>query len=461
MRISLEWLAEYLPGSLDPQQAADALTNGGLPVETIESRGDDMVLDVEVTSNRADCLSYVGIARELSALLNRPVRLVESTPAESSAAAKDSVSVAIEATDLCPHYVARVIHNVNIADSPGWLTRRLEMMGSDKKPVRGINNVVDVTNYVMYETGQPLHAFDLDRLDGGRIIVRRAKPGEKLVTIDGKERLLTPEMLVIADASKPVALAGVMGGRDTEVTAGTKNILLESARFDPLSIRRTARALAMGSDSSYRFERGIEPALPERASLRAAALFLQTAGGELLRGSVDAGRMIAQPRSLSLRLDQLKRLLGVEFPIDRVMDALTRVRLSPVLRGRQIDVSIPSDRLDLNIEVDLIEEVARVIGYDHVPVREEISIRLTPPDPAAQPLAAVFSALSAGGYFEAVTFSFVSDLLAGDFAPKTGAHPTDPLPRRLQRTQGGRFFASEPAAGAARSRAAQSGQRPG
>jgi phenylalanyl-tRNA synthetase beta chain len=429
MRISLEWLAEYLPGALDAQKAADALTNGGLPVETIEARGDDVVLDVEVTSNRADCLSYLGVARELSALLDRPVRWAESKPVESSEPAGASASVMIEAAELCPHYVARLIRNVRIADSPSWLARRLEMMGSENKPVRAINNIVDLTNYVMYELGQPLHAFDLDRLNGGRIIVRRARLGEKLVTLDGKERLLTPEMLVIADASRPVALAGVMGGRETEVTSATKNILLESARFDPLCIRRTARALSMGSDSSYRFERGIDPTLPSRASLRAADLILQTAGGHLLRGSIDAGKVIDRPRSISLRIDQLKRLLGVEFPTDRVLDALKRLRLSPVLRGREIDVTVPSDRLDLHIETDLIEEVVRVIGYEHVPVREEISIRLAPPDSAAHPLAAVHSALSAGGYFEAVTFSFVSDLLAADFVPKTGVHPTDPLPR--------------------------------
>jgi phenylalanyl-tRNA synthetase beta chain len=429
MRISLEWLAEYLPGPLDAQILADALTNGGLPVETIEKRGEDTVLDVEVTSNRADCLSYIGVARELSALLNRPIRLPESKPAESPVAADSLASVTIEATDLCPHYVARVFRNLTIADSPAWLTRRLEMMGSEKKPVRGINNVVDVTNYVLYETGQPLHAFDLDRLDGKKIIVRRARAGEKLVTLDGRERTLSPEMLVIADATKPIALAGVMGGRDSEVTQQTKNILLESARFDPLSVRRTARALAMASDSSYRFERGIEPSLPVRAALRAAELILQTARGELLRGSIDAGAAINPPRKFILRLDQLKRLLGVEFPADRAVDALRRLRLSPVQNGREIAVTVPSDRLDLNIEADLIEEVARVIGYEQVPVREEISIRLAPPDPTAHPLAAIFASLSAGGYFEAVTFSFVSDLLATDFTPTSGAHPTDPLPR--------------------------------
>jgi len=429
MRISLEWLAEYLPGSLDPQQAADALTNGGLPVETIEPRGNDVVLDVEVTSNRADCLSYVGIARELSALLDRPARSIESKPVESAQPANASASVEIESPELCEHYVARVIRNVQIANSPAWLARRLEMMGSESKPIRAINNVVDVTNYVMYELGQPLHAFDMDRLEGGRIIVRRARAGEKLVTLDGKERPLTPQMLVIADMNKPVALAGVMGGRETEVTAATKNILLESARFDPLSIRRTARALGMGSDSSYRFERGIDPMLPPRASLRAAELILQTARGQLLRGSIDAGKVTDRPGTLSLRIGQLRRVLGVEFPTERVMNVLARLRLSPILSGRRIDVTVPSDRLDLNIEVDLIEEVVRVIGYEHVPVREEISIRLAPPDPAAHPLAAIHLALAAGGYFEAVTFSFVSDSLAADFVPRTGVHPTDPLPR--------------------------------
>ena len=427
MRISLQWLSDYLPGPLDPLVAADALTRGGLPVESVETCGDDTVLDVEVTSNRADCLSYLGIAAELSALLSRPMTTVSPAPACSAVEAAEAASVAIEARDLCPNYIARVVRHVRIAPSPGWLSRRLECMGTERKPLRSINNVVDVTNYVMYETGQPLHAFDLDRLRGGQIVVRRARAGEKLLTIDGKERSLTTEMLVIADAAAPVALAGVMGGLETQVTQNTRNILLESARFDPLSVRKTARALAMSSDSSYRFERGVAPAMTELASLRAAALILETAGGELLTGAVVAGQADDQPKKLSLRLDKLKRVLGIDLPVDRVIDALKRLRLAPELQGQQINVTVPSNRLDLNIEVDLVEEVARVIGYEEVPVREEIAIRLTPPDPAAGPLAQTFSILSAAGYFEAVTFSFVSDLLAADFAPKTGG--PDPLPR--------------------------------
>jgi phenylalanyl-tRNA synthetase beta chain len=413
MKTSLEWLSEYLPSPLDPQAAAEALTHGGLPVESIESHGGDSVIDVEVTSNRGDCLSHVGVARELSALLGREFRDLKPQAQESAtAAAADLTSVAIEAPQLCPHYTARVLRNVKIKPSPAWMIRRLEAVG-----LRPINNVVDVTNYVMFEMGQPLHAFDFDRLQQRRIIVRNARAGEKLVSIDGRERMLSLDMLVIADATRPVALAGVMGGIDSEVSDRTTNVLLESARFDPLSIRKTARALAMASDSSYRFERGIDPTLPERASLRAAQLILQTAGGELLKGIAAAGATGYQPKRLSLRLARLKQVLGIDLPVERVIEALARLQLAPVLLGDRIDVTVPSWRLDLNIEVDLVEEVARVVGYDKVPVREEISIRLTPPEPAGQTIGLIRSTLVAAGYYEAVTFSWLSDLLAGDFVP--------------------------------------------
>jgi phenylalanyl-tRNA synthetase beta chain len=412
MKISLNWLSEYLPGPLEAEAAGEALTHGGLPVEVLERHGDDTVIDVEVTSNRGDCLSHVGIARELGALLDRDFRGVRPEFKESAAAAAGAITVSIEAANLCPHYTARVIRNVKIAPSPGWLARRLVAVG-----LRPINNIVDVTNYVMFELGQPLHVFDLDKLDGSRIIVRQARRGEKLISIDGRERQLEPEMLVIADAKKPVALAGVMGDRDSEVSDSTVNVLLESARFEPLSVRKTARHLAMKSDSSYRFERGIDPLLPERASRRAAQLILELAGGELLKGSVAAGRDGFTPKRLTLRLERLRRLLGVQFPAERVMEALRRLSLSPTQADNRIEVQVPSHRLDLNIEVDLIEEVTRVIGYDNVPVRDEIAIRLSPPDPAAEALETIRNALVSGGYYESVTFGWVSDLLAADFTP--------------------------------------------
>jgi len=424
MNVSLEWLQEYLPGPLRPQQAAEALTHGGLPVENTQQHGADTVIDVEVTSNRGDCLSHLGVARELSALLGREFRDLKPKAAESGTADASSLtSVGIEAPELCPHYTARVVRNVKIGPSPTWLSRRLEVIG-----LRPINNVVDVTNYVMFETGQPLHAFDLDKLEGRRIVVRRAKQGEKLVSLDGVNRNLGPDMLVIADAARAVALAGVMGGRDSEISTATVNVLLESARFDPLSVRKTSRKLMLRSDSSYRFERGIDPTLPERASLRAAQLVLETAGGELARGVASAGQSGYRPKQLSLRLAKLRQVLGIDLPPQEVMDAFTRLRLSPVLKGDRIDVTVPSYRLDLNIEVDLVEEAARVIGYDRVPVRDEIAIRVTPPEPRRRALDMVRSTLVAGGYFEAVTFGFVGDLLASNFVPPE-ASPEAPLSR--------------------------------
>jgi phenylalanyl-tRNA synthetase beta chain len=419
MKISLEWLGQYLPGPLTADAAAEALTHGGLPVEVIEQVAvngteSDTVIDVEVTSNRSDCLCHVGVARELAALLDREFR--DLAPAAEVAsvgsAAEGLSSLAIDAPDLCPHYTARVVRGVKIGPSPDWLQRRLKAVG-----LRPINNVVDVTNYVLMEMGQPLHAFDLDHLHGRRVVVRRAAAGEKLTTLDGREQTLTADMLVIADADRPVALAGVMGGRDSEVTDGTVNILLESARFEPLNVRSTARRLAMGSDSSYRFERGIDPTLPERASRRAAQLIVETAGGRISGGLMVAGDAGHSPKSLWLRLGRLKQVLGVEFPANQVVDALARLGLKPQLRGERIDVVVPSHRLDLTQEIDLVEEAARVIGYQHIPEREQILIRVAPNDPVRAAVESIRSTLVASGYSEALTFTFVSDALASAFAP--------------------------------------------
>jgi phenylalanyl-tRNA synthetase beta chain len=410
MKISLAWLGDFLSAKIDPRQAADALTNSGLPVEAMETYDNDTVLDVEVTSNRGDCLSHVGVARELAALLDVPFREVSPQAPETDPAASTAVSVRIDAGQLCPHYTARLIRGVKIAPSPDWLAKRLTAVG-----VRPINNVVDVTNYVMFEMGQPLHAFDFAKIAGRKIIVRTAARGETLTTIDARPRQLTPDMLTIADAEKPIALAGVMGGAATEVTAATTDILLESARFDPLSIRKTARALAMKSDSSYRFERGIDPALPLRASLRAAELILKTAGGQLLKGVVAAGSDETKPKHISLRLARLKQILGIELPTDQVIQAFTRLGLSPVRNGDRIETTVPSHRLDITAEIDLIEEAARVLGYDRIPTRHEISIQLAPPDPRSITVDTICQTLVAGGYFEAVTFGFVSDALRTDF----------------------------------------------
>ena len=416
MKISLEWLAQYLPGALDAQQAAEALTHGGLPVEVIEKVGEDTVIDVEVTSNRSDCLSHVGVARELAALLNREFRNVVPAIKEKGPQIFTATRVQIDALDLCPHYTARVIRGVKIAPSPGWMQRRLEAVG-----IRPVNNVVDVTNYVMMEMGQPLHAFDYDRVGEHRIVVRKARPGEVLKSIDGHDRRLTPDMLVIADASRAIALAGVMGGKDSEVTDKTQNILLESARFDPLSIRQTARALAMKSDSSYRFERKIDPTLPLRASMRAAQLILEIARGELLVGVAEAGAAGYHEKKLTVRLGRMRQLLGIDLPVQEVLEAYQRLQFAPVLKGETVECTIPSVRLDINVEVDLIEEAIRVLGYGKVPVRDEISIRVTPPEPDAKAMELIRRSMIAAGYFESITFSWASDNLVNSFKPAEAA----------------------------------------
>ncbi|HVT87824.1 MAG TPA: phenylalanine--tRNA ligase subunit beta [Tepidisphaeraceae bacterium] len=427
MKVSLEWLGDFVTGRLDASALAEALTHGGFPVESIEMHGNDPVLDVEVTSNRGDCLSHIGVAREVAAVLNLVGKEVKYEATESAIPIAQVTSVAIEAERLCPHYTARVIRGVKIKPSPEWMQRRLMAVG-----VRPINNVVDVTNYVMFEMGQPLHAFDFDKLSGGRIIVRTARAGESIVSIDGHERKLSAEMLVIADASKPVALAGVMGGRDSEVGDATVTVLLESARFDPLSVRSTARKLAMKSDGSYRFERGIDPTLPLRASLRTAQLILETAGGELFAGIAQDGTEMSPPRNLVLRPQRLKELLGVEISLVSCVDSLNRLGLKPTVHEGQIHVAVPSWRADLNIEADLIEEVARLVGYDKIPIRDELAIRLTPPEPRLKTINSMRSNLVAGGYFEAVTVTFVSDQLAEDFKTSDARLPrTDAMVRKV------------------------------
>jgi phenylalanyl-tRNA synthetase beta chain len=416
MKISLEWLnTDFFPSqALDANTIAEALTNAGFPVESIKPQGSDCVIDVEVTSNRGDCLSHLGIARELAAILNltaasKPIQ----RPVESNDPASAAVRVRIDAgQELCPHYTARLIRGVKIAPSPPFIARRLKAVG-----VRPINNVVDVTNYVMFELGQPLHAFDFAKISGGQIVVRNAARGETILSIDGRKRELASSMLVIADAQRPVALAGVMGGLDSEVTESTVDVLLESAIFDPLSVRRTARALAMQSDSSYRFERGIDPSLPARASTRAAQLILETAGGQLAKGIVEAGSDLHDNRKIILRLAQLRRILGIDLPPGEIVKAFWRLGFSPVGGDGNIEITVPSYRLDVTEEIDLVEEAARLLGYGRIPMREEISIRLTPPDRNATVEEKICQTLVSGGYFEAITFSFISDALRSDFGP--------------------------------------------
>ncbi|MCX5649700.1 MAG: phenylalanine--tRNA ligase subunit beta [Planctomycetota bacterium] len=405
VNVSYNWLREYVPTDLAPKEVAERLTRIGLNVDAIEDLpGGDVRLVVEVTANRPDCLGHVGIARELAAALNAELRLPDAAYAESATPCEKKVRVEIEAPDLCPLYTARLIEGVKVGPSPGWLRQRLEAVG-----IRPVSNIVDVTNYVMMETGQPLHAFDFARITEGRIVVRRAKAGERFHAIDHSEHALSPERLVIADARRPVALAGVMGGAETEISDATSDILLEAAVFDPLSIRATSRLLALASESSFRFERRVDPGGTDWASRRACALIHQTAGGKIARGVVAAGRPLPEPLELTLRVARIETVLGLAIPADFATEYLRRLGLEVlVATPERIRVRVPSRRGDLEREIDLVEEVARHHGYEKIPESREIPVAYAGPTPAERVRQAAGEVLTAAGYFEAVTFSFTS-----------------------------------------------------
>jgi phenylalanyl-tRNA synthetase beta chain len=414
MKISVDWLRQFIEPLPEVRTVADALTMGGLPVEQIDELPGDVVLDVEVTSNRGDCLSHLGIAREVAALLDLPLRTPER-PASPDPLATTGIAVHVDCPELCPLYTARVIRNVKVGPSPSWLQQRLMAVG-----VRPVSNIVDITNYVMFELGQPLHAFDLSRLSGQRIVVRTARPGESLVSIDGHTRKLDPSMLVICDESGPVALAGVMGGKDSEVADDTTNLLLESAIFDPTVVRRTARALAMKSESSHRFERGLDPGMTEAASNRATQLIVELAGGEPFPGLARAGGVQLSRRSIVLRPGSFRRIVGSEEPPEQLARLLDRLGIRSHVAAGTVEAAIPSHRADLREEIDLIEEAARVRGYEKIPVSETISITLQKEDPHRRSERTLRQTLISAGYFEAMTFSFVSDRIASQFPAPTG-----------------------------------------
>jgi phenylalanyl-tRNA synthetase beta chain len=332
--------------------------------EYLGRQGSDVIYDLEITPNRPDWNSVIGIAREISALTGHPLRLPDVSIASLLMAGETTekvVSVRIDEPELCPRYTARVIRGVKVGPSPVWLRSTLEKAG-----LRSINNVVDVTNFVMLETGHPLHAFDLHLLGGGKIIVRRAAEGEKFVTLDGKERALTHETLLIADESKGVALAGIMGGKNSEINTATAEVLLESACFNPQNIRATSKKLDLRTDSSYRFERGADVGICDWASRRAAQLILETAGGTLLDPAIDAYPAPAAPRQVRLRPEKTSELLGIDIPLETQIDFLKRLGLEQVEAGATV-FRVPTFRVDIKREADLIEEIGRLHGVDKIP----------------------------------------------------------------------------------------------
>jgi len=366
----------------------------------------DTVFDIGITPNRSDCLSIVGIAREVAAITGAKIRYPQITLSESEEDVHGITSVKIQDPDLCPRYSARMIRNVKIAPSPLWMRRRLEAVG-----LRAINNIVDITNFVMMEWGQPLHAFDFRFLEEGRIVVRRSREGERFTSLDEKERILRPETLLICDGVKPVAIAGIMGGLNSEVKEDTETILLESAYFNPSSIRISAKWLGMNTDAAFRFGRGVDPDGVIRASDRAAQLMAEVAGGIVCKGCVDEYPQTVQTTAhIPLRAKRVNDILGTDIGDNEIVGTLKAIEMEVHKKEEgRYDVTPPTYRVDITREIDLIEEVARLYGYDRIPVTlPDVSVMTSAGERKKILEYRIREVLKGSGYTEIITYSFIS-----------------------------------------------------
>lgn len=419
MIVSWEWLKQYVALGCTPELLAERLMMAGLNHEDTHAVGTDWAINVEVTSNRPDCLGHIGVAREAAVLFGLPLAIPAVQLREATVSVNELTRVSVENPQQCPRYTARVIRGAKVGPSPRWLVNRLATLG-----IGAINNVVDITNYVLMECGQPLHAFDLGKLAGRRIVVRQARAGETFLAINHKSYTLDESMCVIADAERAVALGGVMGGADTEVSPGTTELLIESAEFDAMSIRSTARKLNLHSDSSYRFERGLDPAGIDWASRRCCELILELAGGELATGAIDVGRHGPPRESVTLRFDQLRRILGIDIsPVEsrRILTALGNREVKA--DHSRVEVIPPTWRRDLSREIDLVEEVARIHGYDKIPEDVNVPMATSHRTTTDRVLAKVRSVLTASGFDEAMTLSAVEAPWSEAFSPWTDKPP--------------------------------------
>lgn len=412
MKVSYKWLKEYADIPETPQQLGTKFTSVGLAVDSLETIADDALFELDVATNRPDCLSHLGVAREAAAIYGIDLRLPKYDLPEGERHAGDVFSISILDPDLCARYCGRYIEGVKIGPSPDWLKARLERLG-----VRSINNVADITNYVMLELGQPLHAFDADTLGGRQIIVRRAEFDERMTTLDGVERQLNPAMLVIADSGRAVAVAGVMGGAETEISPATRNVLLESANFNPLSIRKTSRALGLSTEASYRFERGADVEMSRFACDRAAAMIQELAGGKIYRDVIDVYPGQAQPATARLRRQRIGAFLGA--PVDDAVVERIFQRLGFKIQ-RSSDgwtVSVPSHRIDINGEEDLLDEIARHHGFDKFPATLPAWSGYGSGLPMESRERLLRSRLAGAGYSEIITMAFSNEADEQKFRP--------------------------------------------
>ena len=420
MKVQVDWLKEYTEIDVPTDELGHVLTMAGLEIESHETvelpDGEKSeVLELNVTPNRGYCLSHIGVAREVSALLNKSLKLPDPLKTLESewgtVAVEDRVSVENLEPKLCPRYCALVIENVKVGPSPKWLKDRLTAIG-----LRPINNIVDITNFVMMEYGQPLHAFDRDLLAGNKIIIRRAKKGEPFASLDGTELKLEPDALVIADGEKPVALAGIMGGINSQVSETTSHIVLESACFNPATVRQGSKKYGLRSDSSYRFERSVDLNGVVSAQARAALMMKELAGGGICLGRVDIYPETGKSINIPLRVGRVNQLLGASFNSEQVRDLLSRLGMEVLSQSENMEVKIPSFRPDLLREVDLIEEIARIDGFDKVdtvyPVAGVRPVRISPRQNIAKKVREVFCC---AGFAETVHYSFIERAYAEEF----------------------------------------------
>jgi len=442
MLVSLQWLREFVATDPDPAAVAQSLTMAGLAVEARQAVDDDVLLELDITTNRPDCLSHYGVARELAAATGQALRGLAATRGplqESATPASSRLQVEIAAPVACARYCARILDEVRIEPSPAGIAQRLERLGQ-----RAINNAADLTNYTLQEMGQPTHAFDADLLRGARLVVRYARPGEKLLALDEVEYTLAAEDLVIADAERPVALAGVIGGKETAISARTRRVVLESAWFAPLGVRRTAQRHGLRTDASYRFERGADPLALAVAADRIAARLQQQTGATVLAGVIDVRAQEFSSLPVTLRGGALQRLLGVAVPAAAVERILTALGCQMHGGPDTWSVTPPSWRSDLRREADLIEEVARLHGFDQFPSRFPSFSGAVAVHPAAVMESRARHTLRGRGYAEAIALTFAAreecEALAPDRLPVSISNPlsteaavlrTTPLPSML------------------------------
>ena len=420
MKVQVDWLKEYTEIDVPADELGHVLTMAGLEIESHETvdlpDGEKSeVLELNVTPNRGYCLSHIGVAREVSALLNKSLKLSDPIKAlatkSGAVAVEDRVSVENLEPELCPRYCALVIENVKVGPSPKWLKDRLIAIG-----LRPINNIVDITNFVMMEYGQPLHAFDRGLLAGNKIVIRRAKKGEPFASLDGTELKLEPDALVIADGDRPVALAGIMGGTNSQVSEATSHVVLESACFDPATVRKGSKKYGLRSDSSYRFERGVDWNGVVSAQARAALLIKELASGEICSGRIDIYPEAGKPIVVPLRVSRVNQLLGGSFTAEQIQGLLSRLGMEIAEPSETMQVKIPSFRPDLSREVDLIEEIVRIDGFDKVgTVFPVAGVRPVKIAVRQKIIKKVREVLCCTGFSETVHYSFIENAHAEEF----------------------------------------------